>query len=108
MQKGSRKTLRPWNAAWTKSRGSTSELSIEELKFLPYRSAVCLASNSTNLHYADYLVELGVRLRMENLRTGRRIGGPNIEHRESIRDWLPEIDFGVLSHGFAPHENGPK
>ncbi|WP_271067056.1 hypothetical protein [Caulobacter sp. NIBR1757] len=20
-----------------------------------------------------------------------------------VRDWLPEIDFGVMSHGFAPH-----
>ena len=28
-----------------------------------------------------------------------------LEHplQSVIRDWLPEIDFGVMSHGFAPH-----
>jgi hypothetical protein len=23
--------------------------------------------------------------------------------RKPMQDWLPEIDFGVMSHGFAPH-----
>ena len=23
--------------------------------------------------------------------------------RRELEDWLPEVDFGVMSHGFLPH-----